>query len=136
MPWPWQRKKETKMEIEGVKLVKREDAFILDIEGTKAVGIRLPVTTAKEIAGEASLAPEGAKAGGKYASGTDQRWLVITDKENPLLRNYDHFTLMAAKGLTHASGSAVLTSDVSTVGLTSLISGTVILTKEKKQGES
>jgi len=120
------------MEIEGVKLVKREDAFILDIEGTKAVGIRLPVTTAKEIAGDVSLAPEGAKAGGEYASRTDQRWFVITDKESPLLRNYDHFTLMAAKGLSHASGSTVQTSDVSTVGVTA-VSGTIVLRREKKE---
>jgi predicted glycoside hydrolase/deacetylase ChbG (UPF0249 family) len=118
------------MEIEGVKLVKREDAFILDIEGTKAVGIRLPVTTAKEITGEASLAPEGGKLGAKYESGTEQRWFVITDKENPLLRNYNHFTLMAAKGLTHASGSAVLTSDVATYGVSAVYG------KGKKEGES
>jgi hypothetical protein len=122
------------MEIEGVKLLKCEDAFILDIEGTKAAAIRLPKTTVKEITGETSVAPEGGKVGGKYGSGTEQNWVFMTNKEM-LLRNYDHLTVMAAKALTNASGSTVQTKDISTYGVTKSASSGIdmVLVESKKE---
>jgi hypothetical protein len=126
------------MEIEGVKLVKREDAFILDIEGAKAIGISLPTTTVKEIAGETSVAPEGGKVGGKYGSGTEQKWLLMTNKET-LIRNYDHLTVMAAKALTHASGSTVQPTDISTFGATGPASfgiGMVLVERKKEEPQA
>jgi hypothetical protein len=126
------------METDGVKLVKREDAFILDIEGTKAVGISLPTTTVKEIAGETSVAPEGGKVAGKYGSGTERNWVFITNKEM-LLRNYDHLTVMAAKALTNASGSTVQPTDISTLGVTGSTSigiDAVLVVRKKEEPQA
>jgi hypothetical protein len=117
MPWPWERKRETKLETEDVKLIKREDAFVLDIKGHIAIGVALPVTKSRQIAGEVAGAPGVAKVAGKYEIETEQRWFVFTDEKNPLLRNYEDFTLMAAKGLTQASGSSVQSSKVVVSGV-------------------
>lgn len=104
------------MEIEGVKLHKVDDAFIMDIEGHTAIGVALPVSKSREVAGEVGATPAAGKVAGKYENETEQRWFIFTDEKNPQLRDYEHLTVMAAKALSEASGSPVRSSEVAVSG--------------------
>lgn len=106
--WPWKREKK----ISGIEAVELPRGGIaLSVEGTKVAAIPLPRNTAREIAGE--LAATEAKAGGRYASESQNLWVVVTHSENPtLVKDYDKFVHIVAAGITHATGTQVPPSTV------------------------
>jgi len=102
----WRRKKE---KVEGVTFEPLEGkaGFVLDIQGQKIAAMKLPGTVAREIAGEATAGATSADVKAKYGSEVDQKWLIVTNMQNPLLQDYDRFALLTAQGLTNASGAQV-----------------------------
>jgi hypothetical protein len=106
--WPWKREKK----VSGIDAAELPRGGIaLSVEGTKVAAIPLPRTVAREIAGEA--APMEGKAGAKYATDSENLWLVVTHSENPtLVRDYHNFVHVAADAITHATGSQVPPSSV------------------------
>jgi hypothetical protein len=116
--WPWKREKK----ISGIEAVELPRGGIaLSVEGTKVVAIPLPRTVAKEIAGE--VAATEAKGGAKYASETENSWVIVTHADNPtLVKDYGKFVHIAADEISGATGSSVSPSTVtvSTILKTSL----------------
>ena len=117
----WKRKKE----IDGVRFtpLRGHEGFILDMEGQKIVGIALEGGAAKEIAGGLTVGKVGGigQAGGVGQLGgevsgkqskTDQKWLIVTNMQNPLLRDYDRFVVVTAKELSKATGSTIRRDDL------------------------
>jgi hypothetical protein len=115
LDWPWRKQK-----VEGVTFqhLRGKAGVALDIQGQKVVAIRLPATIAREVAGQGAITPIGPAVGGRYESQTDQKWLIVTNIQNPLLQDYDNFVLLAARGLTSASGSRVGLDDLIVPGVT------------------
>jgi hypothetical protein len=107
----WPRKKE---KVEGVTFQPLEDkaGFVLDIEGQKIAAMRLPGMVAREIAGEVGAGATSADVKAKYGSEIDQKWLIVTNMQNPLLQDYDRFALLTSQGLTTASGAQVPRSNL------------------------
>jgi hypothetical protein len=120
LKWPWRKQK-----VEGVTFQHLEGkaGFVLDIQGQKVVAMKLPATVAKEVAGQGAITPVGPAAGVRYESQTDQKWLIVTNMQNPLLQDYDSFVLLTAKGLANASGSSV-----EATSLVPVVSGTTTVT--------
>jgi hypothetical protein len=106
--WPWKREKKIRG-IEAVELPR--GGIALSVEGTKVAAIPLPRTVAKEIAGE--VAATEAKGGAKYASETENSWVIVTHADNPtLVKDYGKFVHIAADGISGATGSSVSPSTV------------------------
>lgn len=108
----WWRKKE---KVEGVTVepIAGKSGYIMDIEGQKVVAVKLPSTVVKEVAGQAGVdLPKSLEGSAKFATETEQKWLLVTNMQNPLLREYDRLTLLASQGLTTASGAAVPRSNI------------------------
>jgi len=118
LDWPWRKRK-----VEGITLERLQSkaGFVLDIQGQKVVAIRLPATVAKEVAGQGAITPIGPAVGSGYESQTHQKWLIVTNTQAPLLRDYDDFVLLAAKGLTSACGSSVQSDDLIVLGVSAKI---------------
>ena len=106
--WPWKREKKIRG-IEAVELPR--GGIALSVEGIKVAAIPMPRTVAKEIAGE--VAATEAKGGAKYASETENSWVIVTHADNPtLVKDYGKFVHIAADGISHATGSNVPPSTV------------------------
>jgi hypothetical protein len=116
----WWRKKE---KVEGVKVERLpgDSGYVLDVEGQKVVAVKLPTAVAREVAGQAGAdLYKGVEGSAKYVAETEQNWLLVTNMHNPLLREYDKLTLLAAQGLTIASGSQIPQSNILVSGGTSV----------------
>jgi hypothetical protein len=85
----------------------------MDIEGQKAVAVKLPGTTVRQITGQAGAGPAtGVEASASYGAGTDNKWLVLTNMQNPRIEEYNNFILLASQGLLNLSGSPVSQSNI------------------------
>lgn len=105
----WRRKRE----IDGVRFtpLRGRDGFVLDMEGQKIVGIALEGGAAREIAGGVTISQVSGEISSKQSK-TDQKWLIVTNMQNPLLRDYNRFVLLTAKELSKATGSIVRDDDL------------------------
>lgn len=87
--------------------------FALDIGGRKYVAMKLERMTARDIAGQAKVDTSGGGVGGRYASVSDTSWLLIADKQNPMV--YDglgRLLELSSNALTNASGSQVQPTNI------------------------
>lgn len=117
----FRKKKEEKVEGVTVEKIEGDSGYIIDIEGQKAVAVKLPGTVARQIAGQVGVGAAqgvGVSAGG--ATDTDQSWLVVTNMQNPTLQEYNRLTLLASQGLSNASGNQVPQSRIVLTGSTQI----------------
>jgi hypothetical protein len=113
----WRKKEEKKVEGVTVEPIPGNGGYIMDIEGKKAIAVKLPGTTIRQIAGQAGAGPTtGVEAAASYAGGIDNKWLVFTNMENPRIEEYNNFIVLASQGLTNASGSPVSQSNIVLTG--------------------
>jgi len=89
--------------------------FLLDIEGQKVVALRFPGSIVKQISGQEVGAPAGivAKLKAKLGLTKDvERWFVATGVDNPLLKQTDRFASLVVGGLTKATGTVIVKSEL------------------------
>lgn len=94
-------------------------SFLLDLEGRKVLAISVPRNIAKEISGQASAMRTLARLKARImrgGSGNGQEWLILTNMQNPLLKDYERFGGLVAQGLTNAIGMPVTTSNLAISG--------------------
>ena len=109
----WHKKEEKKVEGVTVEPIPGNDGYVMDIDGQKAVAVKLPGNTIRQITGQAGAGPAtGIEVAGSYAAGTEPKWLVFTNMQNPRIEEYNNFILLASRGLENVSGSPVSQSSI------------------------
>jgi hypothetical protein len=117
--WPFRKKEK----VEGVTCepLDKNAGYKLDIQGSKFVALKLPLSSVWEIAGGVKLdAMHGTEVGGsgKFASETGYKWALITNQQNPLIRDLDNLLVLASKALTNTSGSTISARNIVVSGTT------------------
>ena len=83
--------------------------FILDVEGSKVIALKLPSRVAKEVTGQPTSASVLTRLLSELTEHSDETegWLVVTNAQNPLLRDNEKFENLVTQALTKASGNTV-----------------------------
>jgi len=80
--------------------------------------MKLPNDVTKEITGHSTSSGVLAKLKAAFGRGPGDRWLILTNTQNPLLKDYDRFNALVAQELTNATATQVPTKNL-------LVSGSV-----------
>jgi hypothetical protein len=100
--------------------------FLLDLNGHKAVAMKLSNGVAKEITGHSTSTGVLARLKAVFGGAPGDQWLILTNSQNPLLKDYDSFSALVAKQLTTAIGTEVPTKKL-------IISGSIPITKTEQR---
>lgn len=111
--FPWS----SKAEETSFKPLDSNASFLLNLEGHKVVALRLPSKVGMELSGQELLERVGmlSKLKAKLGFGSaieTERWLTITNVDNPLLDEHDKFEALVAQELTTATGTPVNKTDL------------------------
>jgi hypothetical protein len=90
----------------GFKPLASNTSFLLDLDGHKAVALKLPGNIASEIAGQRGSGGIVERLKSMVGRGSSDRWLILTSPHNPLLRD-SRFSTIVAERLTTGLGSEV-----------------------------
>jgi len=113
--FPWSRRDESA----GIafKALDNDAGFLLDVEGRKVVALKLPGNTAREVAGQASLASGMLAKLAKFWHPTEpEHRLIIANMQNGLMKGTERFAVLVAQRLTEASGVVVSVSNLVMAG--------------------
>ena len=95
--------------------MKQNEVFLVTLGDFQVAAVPLKRSMIREIAGSAAGSPPPAPsigASGKYVSQSDTIWLVVTNAENPMLKNFGDLAVIAANKIGEKTGSSVRKEDV------------------------
>lgn len=121
--FPWSRRN---LGGAAIKRLDNDAGFVLNVEGSKVIALKLPTTVAKEIAGQAGMLARIKAKLDRHTSETEQEWLIVTKMQNTPALDDDDFGTAIAQALTNASGTTVTLSNL-------VISGRAAKTRMENQ---
>jgi hypothetical protein len=87
--------------------------FLLDFDGHKVVALKLSSKVANEISGQKRQSGLVARLKEKLGLVAEtERWLTVTNVDNPLLEQYEKFGALVSQQLAAVTGTAVSSTDL------------------------